>query len=239
MISADETQRTRWIGAATIAIVACAVVVFAVRWQHRDVIRCRDVLVGLAMGNMGVQRSINWEVLEALSGDFGAVYRQLPDEANRLRYREAFIAKFAEGFRQTGGSLAAFGNWRVVEKSNGHVVIATDAPSRNQTVLFDLNRQTRLVEKIDQRPIDPSLVPTAPPPTESSEEIVNSAPVETPPPVLSPPSVEPSMSSDAPAAQPAESATCPVCGQPGASHPDDPAQSPAEGSGQNTGSSKP
>ena len=72
--------------------------------------------------------------------DVGAAYSRLPSEQERRDYRRAFIARFAEGFRQGGGQLNAFSQWRVTEPKDGMTVVAADVPKTQRTLLFQLSK---------------------------------------------------------------------------------------------------
>jgi hypothetical protein len=121
-------------------LIVSAGVVFAVRASGSDVTFCRSALENLARGKPAAQRQIDWTRLKALDVDVGAAYSQLPSEQEQRDYRRAFIARFADGFRQGGGKLDAFSQWRVAEPKDGMTVVAADVPATQRTLLFQISK---------------------------------------------------------------------------------------------------
>ena len=135
----DMAQTKAWImGSVPLALLGIAALVFALRAGERDVAFCRRVFTGLAEGRQSVRYQIRWEHLTAMGKDVGAEYAQLPDERARSGYQQAFVAKFADGFRKAGGRVSAFTNWRTETGQDGRAVVIVEYPEKRSTLLFHL-----------------------------------------------------------------------------------------------------
>lgn len=90
-------------------------------WWGRDVRFCRMVVSGLVAGKLSVRNDIAWERFKALEVDVGKTYAGFQSRQERAAYEEAFITKFAEGFRQSGATPKDLTNWR--KAPDGRVVV--------------------------------------------------------------------------------------------------------------------
>lgn len=105
-----------------------------------DLAICRQAFYGLTKGAyFSYDRHIAWERLQAVGTDVGAVYSLMPNDKERLNYRQAFFKSFAEGFRITGGRFEAFSNWRILEKDSQKTVVAADY--RGKILLFTISKK--------------------------------------------------------------------------------------------------
>lgn len=109
-------------------------------WINDDVAWCRRVFTGLAQGSQYIQDSIAWERFKALDADIGAQYRELPNTNERSGYREAFVNRFARGFRESKAQISDFMNWRIVKRSPDGIIVAADYPAKQSTLLFDISK---------------------------------------------------------------------------------------------------
>ena len=135
-----ERTATPLVGSAVLLMVIGGIGVLAMRSGGNDVEFCRRTFRGLAEGRPGVHRRIEWERLKALGVDVGATYAKLPNEQERMQYRKAFIERFSEGFRRTGGKPEAFVGWRAQGRTDdGRVVVAADYEGKSKTLLLHLS----------------------------------------------------------------------------------------------------
>jgi len=102
-----EQRELPVMGSVMVVILALAAWLLVGRLFKSDVVFCRGILQGLAEGNVSVASQIDWERLKAVGVDVGATYRSLTTSQDQQRYQRMFVQKFAEGFRQAGGRLAA------------------------------------------------------------------------------------------------------------------------------------
>lgn len=134
-----SSKQSQWVfGAGVVAVLAAAAIVLR-PWLTDDAAWCRRVFVGLAQGSQYVYESIDWERLKALDRDIGAEYRALPNEDERMGYRQAFIGRFAAGLREGKAQHEDFTNWRVVERGAGRVTVAADYSEKQSTLLFQIS----------------------------------------------------------------------------------------------------
>lgn len=127
-------------GYAVTGLLGVVVLVLAVRLSNREISFCRAIFAGLAQGKPSVQRHIAWERFNALGMDVGAAYAPLTKE-EQAAYRQAFIAKFSDAFQRGGGRVQAFTKWRILERTPTEVVVETEHPRQNQTLLFRISRE--------------------------------------------------------------------------------------------------
>lgn len=118
-----------------IALLVVAAVKFSGQLVRLDAGRGQALIGALVKGQSSAQRQIAWDKLQAFGYDVGSAYRQLP-EKERSGYRAAFIQQFGKGFAEAGGTVKAFGGWRVERRSKDEVVIAADYPSKHQTLIM-------------------------------------------------------------------------------------------------------
>ncbi len=142
---ARVTACQRFVGgysSVTILAVAALLVLalISLMWPRpkSDVAVCQEIFRGLATGKADVEEWVDWANLKALEIDVGDTYSKLPDDTQRQQYRQAFIENFAQGFRFMGGTLQAFGHWRLHERAGDHVVVAVDYPAKHKTLLLSL-----------------------------------------------------------------------------------------------------
>lgn len=122
-----------------IAVSAALLWVFLAR-DNSDIGICRFAFGGLVKGNISAQGSIDWDRLKALDADVGAYFSKLPNEKEKASYKAAFIKSFANGFKNSGGNLGEFADWRVESEAGAKItVVATDY--RGKTLLFSLLKQ--------------------------------------------------------------------------------------------------
>ena len=136
----DTSQQTT-LRYAVVMLVAAGLVVGALKWMNRsqdDVSFCRQVFRGLVSGSGSVQSRIDWEHLKALDVDIGAAYTKYADEKGKASYRKSFIRGFSYGFAQSHAKPESFVRWRVQERTEGHVVVATDYEGKGKTLLLTI-----------------------------------------------------------------------------------------------------
>lgn len=123
--------------------VALVGAVFFWRFQNRDVYFARSVLYGLAKGNLGVARQIDWPNFKALGEDVGRIYNKMPNEQEKKDFQAGFVRNFSRGFQASQAKLNAYANWRVDSRETGAVVVAVDDTVHQKTALL-------LITKIPQ-----------------------------------------------------------------------------------------
>lgn len=126
----------RWV----IGIGAVVLILVLFGGAKSDLAICRQAFYGLTKGAyFSYDRHIAWERLQAVGTDVGAVYSLMPNDKERLNYRQAFFKSFAEGFRLTGGKFESFSHWRVLSKDSQKTVVAADY--RGKILLFTMSKK--------------------------------------------------------------------------------------------------
>jgi hypothetical protein len=94
-----------------------------------DVTFARETFESLARGDSGVEDRIDWKTLQSLGSNIGGEYVIIKSEADQKGFRDGFITQFSASFREGGGKVENFTNWRVTEADAIKSVIAADSPN--------------------------------------------------------------------------------------------------------------
>ncbi|MFT3992556.1 MAG: hypothetical protein QM680_14250 [Luteolibacter sp.] len=94
-----------------------------------DVTFAKNTFESLVRGDSAVASKIDWPVLTALGNNIGTQYTALPTEADKEKFRTLFITQFATSFREGGGDINKFTNWRVSFHDKTRTEVAADSPS--------------------------------------------------------------------------------------------------------------
>lgn len=136
-------SQTKISEALILSAVAVIAFLFWVYIKSQDTSVCRDIFSGLVKGSYTVHNVIDWDNLKALGLDVGASYRQLNNPQEKANYQRAFINNFALGFKRSGGKSGAFINWRLYDKDDKKIVVASDYQDYNKTILFTLTNSVK------------------------------------------------------------------------------------------------
>lgn len=136
------------LGYAVLAFVVISVLVVFAQIKNQDINYCRSIFNGLIKGNYNVQKNIGWENLTAMGVNAGGVYSNAINDKEKTDYKKFFILNFSRGFRQTGGELKLFTNWRIYDRDMESITVAADYKKYNKTILFTLSKypKKRLVK---------------------------------------------------------------------------------------------
>lgn len=94
-----------------------------------DVPFARETFERLARGETAVQESIDWKTLQSLGENTGSQYVVMKSEADQRAFRDAFITQFSSSFRESGGKIENFTNWRAIQSDALKSVVAADSPN--------------------------------------------------------------------------------------------------------------
>lgn len=100
-----------------------------------DVSFAKKTFEALARGESDVADKIDWEVFTSMSNNVGATYVALPTETEKENLVKSFITQFATSFRESGGSLEQFTNWRVTFHNSLRTEVAADSPNGLLTII--------------------------------------------------------------------------------------------------------
>lgn len=90
----------------------------------------REVFRLLAEGDTAVTPMIDWEHLNMLGVDVGAMYRGVPGEGEaRPNFIKSFINSYSRSFKVKGGSAANASNWREQSRDASNTIVAADGPN--------------------------------------------------------------------------------------------------------------
>lgn len=100
-----------------------------------DVTFARTTFESLARGDSAVAEKIDWPVFTSLGENLGAAYNALSTGVEKNQLVTSFITQFAVNFRESGGSIENFTNWRVTLHDKMKTEVAADSPNGVLTVI--------------------------------------------------------------------------------------------------------
>ncbi|MES2475439.1 MAG: hypothetical protein V4640_06645 [Verrucomicrobiota bacterium] len=117
-----------------------------------DVTFARNTFEALTRGESDVATKIDWPVFTSLGNNLGATYLALPTEVDKQKFITAFITQFATSFRESGGTVENFTNWRVVFHDKQKTEVAADSPKGTLTVIVAERDDQERVSSITMSP---------------------------------------------------------------------------------------
>lgn len=100
-----------------------------------DVTFAKKTFESLAKGDSAVATKIDWPVFTSLGENLGASYVALNSEVEKQKLVSSFITQFSVSFRESGGSVDAYTNWRVVSHDSQKTEVAADSSGGVLTVI--------------------------------------------------------------------------------------------------------
>ncbi|MBC7979531.1 MAG: hypothetical protein H7Y36_03100 [Armatimonadetes bacterium] len=92
-----------------------------------DVSFAKSTFESLARGDASTEKNIDWQTFNSLGINVGAQYITLKTEEDKLQFRNGFITQFSSSFRESGGSVESFSNWRVTSHNDTHTEVVADS----------------------------------------------------------------------------------------------------------------
>ena len=109
---------------ASLALGACIFMVGCEKAVLKtDTSFARATFISLAKGDTAVQNQID------MGTNVGAEYNLIPTEKEKQQFRLNFITEFASSFRQSGGSVDNFTNWKVTFSDSTRTEVTADSPN--------------------------------------------------------------------------------------------------------------
>lgn len=96
--------------------------------QAGDTSFARKAFLELARGDTAVQSKIDWPTFVAMGQNVGAAYTALESETEKQNFRNAFVTQFSTNFRESGGSVDNYTDWRVTFHDSLRTEVAADSP---------------------------------------------------------------------------------------------------------------
>jgi hypothetical protein len=100
-----------------------------------DVTFARTTFESLARGDSAVAEKIDWPVFTSMGQNLGASYVALTSGVEKQKLVASFITQFATSFRESGGTIEGFTNWRVSTHDALKTEVAADSPNGVLTVI--------------------------------------------------------------------------------------------------------
>lgn len=99
-----------------------------------DVSFARSTFESLARGDSAVADKIDWPVFTSLGENLGAAYVAIASGVEKEKFVTGYITQFSISFRESGGSLENFTNWRVSFHDALKTEVAADSANGVLTV---------------------------------------------------------------------------------------------------------
>lgn len=94
---------------------------------NADVGFAKDTFTSLVRGDSAVANDIDWETFNSLGVPVGPRYIGIKSEPERKSFKTGFITQFSASFRDSGGSIDSFTNWRETSHDENHTVVTADS----------------------------------------------------------------------------------------------------------------
>lgn len=114
-----------------------------------DVSFARSTFESLARGDSSVKEKIDWPVFTSLGENLGASYVALTSGVEKEKFITGFITQFAVSFRESGGDIKNFTNWRVTLHDSMKTEVAADTPNGALTVIVSERDNIERVSSIN------------------------------------------------------------------------------------------
>jgi len=96
-----------------------------------------------------VADKIDWPVFTSLGQNLGADYTAITSGVEKEKFVNGFITQFAVSFRESGGTIEGFTNWRVVTHDALKTEVAADSPSGVLSVVVSERDNVERVSSIN------------------------------------------------------------------------------------------
>ena len=114
-----------------------------------DVNFAKSTFESLARGDSAVAEKIDWPVFTSLGENLGASYVALTSGVEKQKFITGFITQFAVSFRENGGSVEGFTNWRVTAHDSQKTEVAADSANGVLTVIVSERDNVERVSSIN------------------------------------------------------------------------------------------
>lgn len=114
-----------------------------------DVTFAQSTFESLARGDTAVTDRIDWPVFTSLGQNLGVTYGSLTSEVEKEKFKTGFITQFATAFRESGGTVEGFTNWRVVSHDSQKTEVAADSANGILTLIVSERDNVERVSSIN------------------------------------------------------------------------------------------
>jgi hypothetical protein len=99
-----------------------------------DVTFAKSTFESLARGDSSVAEKIDWPVFSAMGNNIGSEYVEATSGVEKEKIVSGFITGFASSFRDSGGTVEGFTNWRVSLHDKLRTEVAADSAGGVMTI---------------------------------------------------------------------------------------------------------
>jgi hypothetical protein len=114
-----------------------------------DVSFAKTTFESLAQGNSSVVNQIDWPVLTSMGENVGSSYVAITSGVEQQKFTQAFVTQFATSFRESGGSVDRFTNWRVSLQDSQKTEVAADSTTGVLTLIVSERDKVKRVSSIN------------------------------------------------------------------------------------------
>lgn len=103
----------------------------------------------LARGDSNAINQIDWPVFTSMGENVGASYTAITSGVEQQKFTQAFVTQFATSFRESGGSVDRFTNWRVTLHDSQKTEVAADSTTGVLTVIVSDRDSVQRISSIN------------------------------------------------------------------------------------------
>jgi len=113
--------------------------------EQADVSFAKSTFASLVRGDSAVAMEIDWETLTAMGVPVGVQYLAVKTEPEKDSFKTGFITQFSANFRDSGGSVESFSNWRATSHDENNTTVTADSANGSlKLTVSERNSRKRL-----------------------------------------------------------------------------------------------
>ncbi len=114
-----------------------------------DVSFAKSSFESLAQGDSKAVNAIDWPVFTSMGQNVGSSYTAITSGVEQQKFTQAFVTQFATSFRESGGSVDRFTNWRVTMHDSQKTEVAADSTTGVLTVVVSERDNVQRISSIN------------------------------------------------------------------------------------------
>lgn len=89
-------------------------------------VRFAKVTFFAMVNGTAAETALDWETFRAPNGDMGAIYRALPNDAERAEFRKSFLVGFSASTPNIKANPGGITHWGVNSENSSETIVAAD-----------------------------------------------------------------------------------------------------------------
>lgn len=117
--------------------------------EQADITFAKKTFSSLVRGNSTVLSDIDWETLNSLGVPVGPQYLAIKTEPEKESFKTGFVTQFSASFRDSGGSIDSFSNWRATSHDENKTVITANSAEGSLKLTVSLRDSKRRLSALE------------------------------------------------------------------------------------------